>query len=62
MTFAGTLYFYQHIHYFQSLRIGLITLKAAALAFGVFCYEELDYVLVGMYHMCLVLPDSHRDI
>ena len=48
MTFARTLYFYQHIHYFQSLRIGLITIKAAALAFGVFCYEELDYVLVGM--------------
>lgn len=53
--------FYQHIHHFQSLRIGLIIIKAAALAFWVFCYEELDYFLVGMYHVCLVLPDSHKN-
>ena len=53
--------FYQYIHYFQSLRIGLIIIKAAALAFWVFCCEELDYFLVGMYHMCLVLPDSHKN-
>lgn len=44
MTFAGALCFHKHIHQFQSLRKGFITIQLLVWCL-LLCYEGLDYFL-----------------